>query len=100
MYAKKLPYAQWFDFNQRQRVHYNAFEAVVFVTGLTLVAGLWLPKYTLVVGSIIYIGRLVYSIGYMKDPKMRAMGAPLMVPGYLLLIGGALYSSLKLAMPS
>ena len=80
-------------------MHQNALEAVVFVSGLTLISGLYLPKYTLAVGSLIFVGRLVYSIGYMKAPKMRSLGGPLMLPGNLLLIGGAIYSSLKLAMP-
>ena len=75
-FSKQLTYAQWYHFNNAQRVHYNFLEALPMILMLLFIAGLTQPLAALILGCIYFVARLVYLVGYMKGgPNMRGFGA-------------------------
>ena len=62
-YSEKLSYKDWFNFNSRQRVHYNMLENLTQIVACTLIAGLGFAWPTIVLAALVLIGRLVYTIG-------------------------------------
>ncbi len=92
-YSKKLSYADWYRFNNAQRVHYNFMEALPFVLILLFIAGLKQPLAALILGCIYFVGRIIYTIGYIKGgPNLRMIGA---TPNFIVvftLFGLSLYT--------
>ena len=75
-FSKKLSYADWFHFNNAQRVHYNFLEALPFVLVLIFITALKQPLAALILSSIYFVGRLLYLIGYVRGgPNLRMIGA-------------------------
>lgn len=75
-YAEKLTYKEWFEFNIAQRAHYNFIEHVASVLILIILAGIAYPKPAGWLGWGYFIGRLFYTIGYIRrGPKGRTLGA-------------------------
>lgn len=75
-FSKHLSYADWYKFNNAQRVHYNFVEALPFVLMLLFISALKQPLAALILGCVYFTGRLLYTIGYVKGgPNMRMMGA-------------------------
>lgn len=78
MYAKKLAYKDWFEFNCRQRVHCNNLEHMSWTMPLLLISGVFLQKSTIFLASTTLIGRELYRWGYYKEgptSKIREVGA-------------------------
>ncbi len=76
LYASKLTYKEWHQFNSAQRAHYNFVEWIASTLILIIVAGIYFPMPAAGLGLAIFIGRLIYSIGYaMNGPKGRSIGA-------------------------
>jgi glutathione S-transferase len=74
-YAAKLSYKEWYEFNSAQRAHYNFVEWIASTIVLILIAGLYFPIPGAALGLAYFIGRLVYSIGYVfKGPQGRVIG--------------------------
>jgi len=74
-YSKKLDYKNWFEFNSRQRAHYNSIENIVAVLPFIFIGGINLPIASASFGLIYLVGRIIYSIGYIKSgPKGRTFG--------------------------
>lgn len=63
-YASKLSDEEWVTFNNYQRAHYNYLEGITLIVAVTLVAGIWYPRFAVVAGLIYVIGREIYAIGY------------------------------------
>jgi len=77
-YASKLGYKEWYDFNNRQRAHYNFLEQVATIITLVLVSGVWFPCAATAVGAVYFVGRILSTIGYVtKGPKGRLVGVAL-----------------------
>jgi glutathione S-transferase len=75
LYAHKLSYKQWYEFNSAQRAHYNFLEWIATTLILILVAGIYFPIPSASLGLAVFIGRLLYSIGYvMGGPNGRFVG--------------------------
>jgi glutathione S-transferase len=84
-YAAKLSYDQWYRFNNAQRAHYNFIEFAPSGFVMLFIAGIYFPVAAAVLGLVLFIGRLIYSIGYSSGgPKGRLVGAIL---GDLVLLG-------------
>ena len=75
VYSQKLNYKDWYTFNCAQRVHLNFVESIATYLILLLVAGLYYPIVTAILGVALIVGRIIYGIGYMINPLLRAPGA-------------------------
>ena len=74
-YSKKLSYKQWYEFNLAQRAHYNFVEWIASTIALILIAGVYFPIPSAALGLAIFLGRLLYSIGYaVGGPSGRFIG--------------------------
>jgi uncharacterized membrane protein YecN with MAPEG domain len=83
-------------FERYFRVHMNTLEQLVaFVPGMWLF-GLYIsPMWATILGLIFIVGRIVYAMGYIRDPKARGAGFGLsFLPTVLLLLGG-LFGALR-----
>ena len=75
-YSAKLPYKQWFDFNNAMRAHLNMVESMPIILGFILVGGLVLPQYAYITGFCQVVSRIIYSVLYkISGPKGRMAGA-------------------------
>lgn len=73
-YSDKLTYQEWFSFNVKQRCHKNYLEYLTIAVVSLLIGGLYIPWVSIGAGIVFLIGRLGYTIGYIKHPKMRLPG--------------------------
>ena len=87
-------------FERYYRVQMNTVEALlVFLPGLYLGARYWSPKYAAILGVIYLIGRVIYLLAYVSDPRKRSLGFSLsMVPAIVLVIA-ALVGAIRAALP-
>jgi uncharacterized membrane protein YecN with MAPEG domain len=73
------------------RVHINMLEWLpLFLTGLWLFAIYWNELVAAGLGLVWIVGRLVYSAGYMADPKKRSTGFLIQFLAGAVLLFGAL----------
>ena len=77
VYADKLSYLNWFNFNVQQRIHKNFLESVAQNVFNMLLLGLFSPYFGLTCGILACLGRVIYQLGYARQPKAR-------VPGFLI----------------
>jgi len=97
LYASKLDYATWWKFNNRQRAHYNFLEQVASIAVMLIVGGLAYPCASAVLGWIYFVGRIIYTFGYVaKGPKGRVVGALILDVGLLGLLGVSVMSVVNL----
>ena len=77
-------------FERHYRVHYNTLEALVVFIPALWAFGYYIDQYGAAGLGVIYlIGRVIYAISYVKDPKARGMGMLVSsLPVYVLLLGG------------
>ncbi len=74
-YSQKLTYKQWYEFSSAQRAHYNFLEWIASTLALLLIAGVYFPIPSAALGLAIFLGRLIYAIGYvMGGPQGRLIG--------------------------
>jgi glutathione S-transferase len=64
VYSQRLPYKQWYDFNNAQRAHYNFVESIATSLTLLIIGGIYYPDIAAGFGLALFIGRIVYSLGY------------------------------------
>ena len=75
-YTMKAGYKAWMEFNTAQRAHYNYLENFTQVVAMMLMAGIYWPVPTAILGGIYTLGRIIYSVGYkLCGPKGRVPGA-------------------------
>ena len=65
-YSKDLQYKDWIDIQQAMRLPMNYIEHLPVPVFLSMVAGLYFPLVTLVVVWFYFLGRVIFSIGYLK----------------------------------
>lgn len=85
-------------FERHYRVQQNSVEQlVVFLPALWVFGTFWSPVIAAGLGSLFVVGRIVYAMGYVADPKRRTAG---FLMGYLanavLVIGGLVGAVLAL----
>lgn len=74
-FADKLSLEGWIDMANGQRAHYNFVEGVATALTLLLVAGLFYPKVAFLSGVAYFIGRALYTAGYLASgTKGRFVG--------------------------
>jgi len=71
------------------RVHMNTLEQlVVFLPALWIFASFVSSLWAAILGAIFIVGRAIYAVTYVKDPKKRSAGFALTaLPELVLLIG-------------
>ncbi|HEY7641397.1 MAG TPA: MAPEG family protein [Steroidobacteraceae bacterium] len=76
-------------FERTFRVQMNTQEQLlVFLPSLWIFASFISPLWAAVLGAIFIVGRAVYAVTYVKDPKSRSIGFALTaIPNLLLLLG-------------
>ncbi|HEV8334736.1 MAG TPA: MAPEG family protein [Steroidobacteraceae bacterium] len=76
-------------FERTFRVQMNTQEQLlVFLPALWIFASFISPLWAAVLGAIFIVGRAVYAVTYVKDPKSRSIGFALTaIPNLLLLLG-------------
>jgi len=96
-YAQRLSYEDWYNFNNGQRAHYNSVEQVASVVALILVTAFYLPMVAGYLGWTYFVGRIIYTMGYLKaGPKGRLVGALVMDLPLLALFVTSIYSGIKI----
>lgn len=77
-------------FERYFRVQMNTLEQlVIFIPSILLFAQYWEPRVAAALGLVFIIGRWLYFISYVKDPKKRETGFLVsVIPNSLLLLGG------------
>ena len=87
-YSAKLPYADWFNFNNAMRAHMNFVETLPVILITLAVGGLILPFPTAIIAWLNVVFRMVFTLCYAKKgPGARiwgVFGGPM--PLYVLLL--------------
>jgi uncharacterized MAPEG superfamily protein len=89
-------------FDRYFRVHMNTLEQLIaFLPALWLFAQLVDPRWAATLGVIYLVGRQLYFMSYVKDPKARSLGFALSSMPTLIMLAGVLYKAVRmlLAMP-
>jgi uncharacterized membrane protein YecN with MAPEG domain len=85
-------------FERYLRVQLNTLEQlVVFIPSILLFAQYQSPYVAAGLGVIFLIGRLVYFLTYVKNPRSRELGFVLTVAPNVALLGGAILGSARAA---
>jgi uncharacterized MAPEG superfamily protein len=86
-------------FDRYFRVQQNTLELLIaFIPGLYLFGHYFNPLWAGGLGVVYLIGRQIYSVSYVKDPKSRGPGYGLsMLPTLILLVSGLIGAVMRLA---
>ena len=72
------------------RVHYNTLEWLpIFLAGLWLFAIYWNDLFAAGLGLVWIVGRIIYALGYVADPKKREAGFLIQLAATAILLFGA-----------
>ncbi|MEO6078901.1 MAG: MAPEG family protein [Steroidobacteraceae bacterium] len=84
-------------FERYFRVQMNTLEQLVaFLPGIWLFAQFIEPRWAAALGVVYLVGRQLYFMGYVKDPKSRSLGYALTVLPIFIMLGGVLYAAAKM----
>ncbi|MDG2521585.1 MAPEG family protein [Caulobacter segnis] len=87
------------EFERHFRVQMNMIEGlVVFLPSLWLFAIYWNDLIAAGLGALFLIGRVVYMLAYVKEPKSRSLGFGLQGLAMLVLLFGALAGTVRALM--
>ena len=75
----------------------NFYEQVVINVFLVLVGGLQAPVGGIIAGGMIIVGRVGYTLGYLKKPRFRFPGLLCAMTGNFVALGCAIFSAIKIA---
>ncbi|KAI7827233.1 hypothetical protein BX661DRAFT_182896 [Kickxella alabastrina] len=94
--TEKLTDAQNEEFTRFQKVSQSHTQYLPLAQSSVLLAGLFYPKLSAYAGAAYIIGRLIYSVGYIKSgPEGRKYGVFFICPSIITLLGASLYGSFK-----
>ncbi len=83
-------------FERYLRVQMNTLEQlVIFIPSILLFSQYWNPRVAAGAGAIFLVGRIVYFVAYVKEPRSRSLGFALSSYPTLFLLGGALYGAIR-----
>jgi glutathione S-transferase len=76
-------------FERHFRVHMNTLEQLImFLPALWIFAAYISPLWAAALGVVFILGRAIYAISYVRDPKSRSLGFGLtFLPTFAMLIG-------------
>ncbi|HUK01474.1 MAG TPA: MAPEG family protein [Steroidobacteraceae bacterium] len=79
-------------FERHFRVHQNTLEQLILFVPAVWLFGLYVsPLWASLIGLVFIVGRLIYAVGYVRDPARREIGAVMsFAPQIALLIGAAI----------
>lgn len=87
-------------FERWYRVQMNTLELlVVLLPALWMAARHWSPPWVAALGAVYLLGRTLYAVAYVRDPKTRALGFMLSLVPVALLLAAALLGALWGALP-
>jgi len=92
-YGIKAPATSGHEIFERHfRVHYNTMEQlIVFIPSIYFFAQYVSSLWATILGAVYLVGRIIYAIGYVKDPAKREFGSILGAVGTLIPFLGAIY---------
>lgn len=94
-FSEKLSLADWYYFNNAQRVHYNFLEGIYIPLICIPIGGIEFEYYVIALAALYIVGRFFYSIGYGKSgSRGRLIGVLMLDLGLIGLIIIAFISSL------
>jgi glutathione S-transferase len=83
-------------FERYFRVQMNTLEQlVVFIPSILIFAQYRSPYLAAALGAFFLVGRLVYLVGYVKDPKKRQAGFILSIVPSAILLAGAIFGAIR-----
>jgi uncharacterized membrane protein YecN with MAPEG domain len=83
-------------FERYFRVQQNTLEQLVlFLPSIWLFAQFISPTWAALIGAVFLIGRIVYALTYVRDPKRRSAGFGLSMLPNLVLMLGALVGAIR-----
>jgi uncharacterized membrane protein YecN with MAPEG domain len=86
-------------FERYFRVHMNTLELVVMFIPAILLFSVYLSPYLAAgLGAVYLVGRMVYLLAYVKDPKSRTAGFGLSIAPILILIAGGIFGAVRAAL--
>ncbi|CDW77567.1 UNKNOWN [Stylonychia lemnae] len=75
-YCEQMSYKNWIDFNNAFRCHLNFVEQLPIMMVIIYLAALKQPLAALILSSMYFICKILYTIGYvLKGPNLRQIGA-------------------------
>lgn len=81
-------------FERHFRIHMNTLESLpVFLPAMWMFALYWSDAVAAGIGVIWILGRILYMILYMNDPKTRSAGFGIQAIASLVLLGGAIWGA-------
>ncbi|HMA12440.1 MAG TPA: MAPEG family protein [Steroidobacteraceae bacterium] len=87
-------------FERHFRVHMNTLEQlVVFIPAIWLFAQFVDPHWAAGLGGVYLVGRTLYFLSYLKDPKSRGLGFLLSALPSLVMLAGVLVEALRMLAP-
>ena len=98
-YSRLLRYKDWFEFNCAQRAHQNNVEHLAWTLPVFFLNGLFFPRLTAGLGTVVLAGRELYRVGYMSPEgptsRIREYGAYLLNISELLAVGAVSFVFLR-----
>jgi len=83
------------EWDRLYRVQQNTMEQLIIFIPAMLAFAYYSGYWALIPGALFIIGRQVYSMTYIKDPKTRTVGMTMTLLANVILLLGALYGVLK-----
>ena len=86
-------------FERHFRVHYNTLEHLIaFIPSVWLFGMYVSAEWAAGLGAVFIVSRVLYAVGYVRDPGKREVGAILTLIANAPLVLGALYGAIRAAM--
>lgn len=86
-------------FERHFRVHYNTMEnLIIFIPAVWLFGEYISDTWAAILGGVFVLSRIIYAIGYVRDPRKREYGSLLSTVAQLPLVFGALYGVVQVLM--
>jgi uncharacterized membrane protein YecN with MAPEG domain len=86
-------------FERYLRVQMNTLEQlIVFIPSIIIFGQYLSPFIAAALGVVFLIGRIVYFLSYIKEPKKRELGFVLSFAPTLALLGGAIFGAIRAAL--
>ena len=83
-------------FERHFREHYNTLEQlIVFLPAVWLFGSYISDLWGAILGAVFILGRVLFAVGYVRDPAKREVGALLSAAGVIPLVLGALYGVIR-----
>jgi uncharacterized membrane protein YecN with MAPEG domain len=83
-------------FERYYRVQCNTVETlIVFLPALWIAASYWSPLWMALLGAVYLVGRVLYLLSYVRDPKQRGAGYGLSILPVLGLLIAGLFGALR-----